>query len=102
MPLAPAYPEQVAFVRSLEAALGPEIIQNAYMDDAGMEPIIEALAARWKTKADDFRSRFIKYSEKRFIPDEREPAEDSIRTLLKNEHKWLGVSKDQMWDHILA
>lgn len=54
VPLAAAYPLEVAFVRKLEGAVGPAMLFEAYMKNGGMGPILAALSDRWVQRGSAF------------------------------------------------
>lgn len=54
--IAPAYPNEVAFMLKLQRAVGHGLLFDAYMKNAGMDKIISALADRWAQRSEGFGS----------------------------------------------
>lgn len=78
VPLAKAYEQEVAFVTRLEGVVGPAMLFDAYMKNAGMAAILAALADRWAQRAEALAGD---ESTRDFVP----PAEASERTALLGE-----------------
>ena len=94
---APAYPNEVAFVTKLAAAVSYGAVFQAYMKNAGMDEILKTLSARWASRSEAFGKAF---STKRYVP----PAEPEQRHALLVERLKDGLfltTHKLFWDALL-
>lgn len=102
VPSAPAYEIPLEFVKRLEEVVGIGVLIEAYLQDEGMEVVVNALAAVWRLHEEELAAKYAKFSEQRFIPDNRGPADEVIRELLKADQKWrTDGPRDPMWSVLL-
>jgi len=98
VPLAPAYPGEVAFVKKLCGTVGMDMGHAAYLQNAGMDAIIDKLSTRW---FDMTHGKTVKHSLKAFIaPDDATERGNQLAAHLK-DGAFLGGDSKKFWNALL-
>jgi hypothetical protein len=96
--IAPAYPNEVAFVMKLQRLVGVPLVFQAYMKNAGMGAILALLSRRWQERSealgtDEATRAFV-------APAEESDRLDTLAARLK-EGAFLKGEAKEFWDAIL-
>jgi len=99
VPLAPAYPGEVAFVKKLCGTVGMDMGHAAYLQNAGMDAIIDKLSTRW---FDMTHVATVKHSLKAFIaPDDGTARGNQLAARLK-DGAFLDGDGKKFWNALLG